>query len=268
MLHRDSTTRTYTRPDAPAPRPASTQHRRRHSPAHLRGDRRCRGAPRVRPLVSGPVQVPGRRARSLPARHLRRRRPRTRADVRRLQSSQGLAAPALGSDHHRRHPARGPRLWAAHRVRGAAGRDGLRGRSASPRHRKRRPAEDLLLARPPYDRLSWTGPSLLGARAPEPGPEHNDALFKALEGTDVSSRPQFWQPYERSKAAALARSRAVAMLLSHYPAQADETRRRLADMGAEESTARFLPAMARGEWVAVLNATGDVLGYLPLDGFF
>ncbi len=58
------------------------------------------------------------------------------------------------------------------------------------------------------------------------------------------------------------------MLLSHYPAKADETRRRLADMGAEESTARFLPAMARGEWVAVLNATGDVLGYLPLDGFF
>ena len=45
-------------------------------------------------------------------------------------------------------------------------------------------------------------------------------------------------------------------------------RRRLADMGADESTARFLPAMARGEWVAVLNSGGDVLGYLPLDGFF
>jgi len=26
--------------------------------------------------------------------------------------------------------------------------------------------------------------------------------------------------------------------------------------------------MALGEWVAVLSATGDVLGYVPLDGFF
>ena len=130
------------------------------------------------------------------------------------------------------------------------------------------PPEDLLLARPPYDRLSWTGPSLLGTRAPEPGPERTDALFKGLSGIDISSRPKFWQPYEQSKAAAIARSRPLATLLSHYPAKADETRRRLADMGAKESTARFLPAMARGEWVAVLNATGDVLDYLPLDGFF
>jgi len=130
------------------------------------------------------------------------------------------------------------------------------------------PLDDLLLARPPYDRLSWTGPLLLGARSPEPGAERTDVIVKALGGTDVSSRPQFWQPYEQSKAAAVARSRPLATLLKHYPAKADEMRRRLADIGADESTARFLPAMARGEWVAVLNAGGDVLGYLPLDGFF
>jgi hypothetical protein len=130
------------------------------------------------------------------------------------------------------------------------------------------PADDLRLAKAPYDRLSWTGPSLLGARTPEPGAEHNDVLSKSLEGTDISSRPQFWQPYEQSKPVALARSRPLAALIKHYPTKADETRRRLADMGADESTGRFLPAMARGEWVAVLSAAGDVLGYLPLDGFF
>jgi len=130
------------------------------------------------------------------------------------------------------------------------------------------PADDLRLAKAPYDRLSWTGPSLLGARAPKPGAEHNDVLFKSLEGIDISSRPQFWQPYDQSKAAALTRSRPLATLLAHDPSRADETRRQLADMRADESTARFLPAMARGNWVAILNATGDVLGYLPLDGFF
>jgi hypothetical protein len=128
--------------------------------------------------------------------------------------------------------------------------------------------DDLLLARPPYDTLSWSGPLLLGARTPLPGPEHNDVLFKALSGTDISSRPQFWQPYALSKSMALARSRPVALLLTHYPLQASDVRRRLADMTADEATARFLPAMARREWVAVLSAAGDVLGYLPLDGFF
>ncbi len=130
------------------------------------------------------------------------------------------------------------------------------------------PPDDLRLARPPYDKLSWTGPSLLGARSAESGRERIDSIFKAMNGTDVGSRPQFWQPYQQSKAAALARSRPLAALLEHYPSQASETRRRLADMGADESTARFLPAMARSQWVAVLNAGGEVLGYLPLDGFF
>jgi len=43
---------------------------------------------------------------------------------------------------------------------------------------------------------------------------------------------------------------------------------RLAEMHADPASARFLPAMARGEWVAVLSAEGKVLGYLPVDGFF
>lgn len=130
------------------------------------------------------------------------------------------------------------------------------------------PAKDLSLAKQPYSSLPWTGPSLLGARTPLAGAEHNDVLFEALNGTDISSRPQFWQPYEQSKAAALARSRPLAVLLTHYPQQANEIRRQLAAMPADESTARFLPAMARGEWVAVLSQAGEVVGYLPLDGFF
>ncbi len=39
-------------------------------------------------------------------------------------------------------------------------------------------------------------------------------------------------------------------------------------MKADEATARFLPCHGAQRWVAVLDKTGDVLGYLPLDGFF
>jgi hypothetical protein len=61
-------------------------------------------------------------------------------------------------------------------------------------------------------------PSLLGARAPVAGPERIDSIFKSMGGTDVSSRPQFWQPYEQSKAARW-RAPSVATLLANYPSQ-------------------------------------------------
>jgi hypothetical protein len=129
-------------------------------------------------------------------------------------------------------------------------------------------AEELPEAPPAYRTLPLTGPWLLGARRPGAGAEHNDALFTGAAGVDVSQRPRFWQPYDDAKPRALARSRPIAALTGHYAARAPELRRRLAEMHADEATSRFLPAMARGEWVAVLNASGAVLGYLPVDGFF
>lgn len=127
---------------------------------------------------------------------------------------------------------------------------------------------ELPKAHPEYRELPLTGPWLLGARAAETGPESTEALFMGLRGIDVGQRPSFWQPYAQSASTALARSRPVSALLARYPNRAWELRRELRDMGANESTARFLPAMARGDWVAVLDNSGGVLGYLPIDGFF
>ena len=93
-------------------------------------------------------------------------------------------------------------------------------------------------------------------------------LFTALEGYDVSARPIFWQPYEQSRSQALAKSRPLSALLDHYPARAAELRERLTELRVDPATGRFLPAVARGDWVAVLDPTGNVLGYLPADGFF
>ena len=130
------------------------------------------------------------------------------------------------------------------------------------------PSNELPGAAPEYRPTPWQGPRLLGTRAPLAGAERNDALFKALDGVDISSRPKFWQPYDLSKTAALARARPLVTLLNRYPSRAVELRQRLAGLDADEATGVFLPAMARGEWVAVLDKTGVVLGYLPVDGFF
>lgn len=127
--------------------------------------------------------------------------------------------------------------------------------------------EDLPTAAPAYRTLPVTGPQLLGARQPREGREHNDALFKSVDGVDVGRRPLFWQPYEQSVPDALAKSRPIKLLLDRYPTRAVDLRARLADMHGDESTSRFLPVVARGDWAAVLDSTGHVLGYLPVDGF-
>lgn len=128
--------------------------------------------------------------------------------------------------------------------------------------------EELPKAPPGYRDLPLTGPWLLGTRRPDRGDERNDALFKALGGVDIGSRPLFWQPYEQSRADALARSRPLDALLQQYPKQTADIRRDLASMQADEATVRFLPVVARGAFVSVLDKSGAVLGYLPLDGFF
>jgi hypothetical protein len=119
-----------------------------------------------------------------------------------------------------------------------------------------------------YRELPLAGPWLLGARRPTEGAERNDALFKGVEGVDVGLRPLFWQSYDKSREAAAARARPLEALVQHHAGRAAELHRLLAGLNADEATGRFLPVMARGDWVAVLDRTGAVLGYLPFDGWF
>jgi len=128
--------------------------------------------------------------------------------------------------------------------------------------------EELAKGQSEYRVLPSTGPWLLGARTPQKGDEHNDALFTGLGGLDIGYRPLFWQAYDKSALAAVGRSKPIALLIEHYPQRAGELNQLLRDMGAEVPTSRFLPTIARGDWSAVIDKDGRVLGYLPVDGFF
>lgn len=126
---------------------------------------------------------------------------------------------------------------------------------------------ELPKALPMYRTLPLDGPWLLGTRAPHAGPEHADAVWMGLEGINRADRPLFWQPYLDSVPDVLAKSRPMSVLLAHYPARVSEFRSKLAELKADEATTRFLPLVARGEWVIVINAKGEVLGHLQADGF-
>jgi hypothetical protein len=127
---------------------------------------------------------------------------------------------------------------------------------------------ELPKAPPQYRTLPLAGPWLLGTRAPSPGEERKEAIFMGLQGFDVADRPLFWRPYSECVPEVLAKSRPMSALLTHYPARGAEFRAALSEMKADEATARFLPLMARADWVMVLDANGAVLGPLKAEGFF
>jgi len=127
---------------------------------------------------------------------------------------------------------------------------------------------ELSEAAPEYRALPLTGPWLLAAKLPEKGDERNQALFMSLDGVDIGQRPRFWRPYDESRPAAIARSRPFELLSRKYPQRAQEFSRALAEVSQPVDEARFLPVMARGDWVAVLRKNGDIATYLQVEGFF
>jgi len=128
---------------------------------------------------------------------------------------------------------------------------------------------ELPKALPAYRQLPLTGPWLLGTRAAEPGDERNEALLMALnQGIDKGQRPLFWVPYDASRSEALARARPVSVLIARYPQRADEIEALLAERGLDAHGVQFLPVIARGDWVALLNPAGDVAAFFAADAFF
>lgn len=127
---------------------------------------------------------------------------------------------------------------------------------------------ELERAPPEYRRLPLTGPWLLATRAAREGAERNEAIFLGVSGIEPSQRPTFWQPYDQSRTQVIERSRPIKVLLDHYPEANATVRRVLADADVSLQEARFMPVMARGDWVALLDRSGRIAGVLPLDGFF
>lgn len=127
--------------------------------------------------------------------------------------------------------------------------------------------EELPKARPELRRLPLTGPWTLAVRPAEAGKERNEAIFMALKGVDTSLRPGFWRPYTEARSEALAAARPLMILLNREAGRRAEFDKILADAGVDPASARFLPVMARGDWSAVLDATGHIATYLPADGF-
>jgi hypothetical protein len=127
---------------------------------------------------------------------------------------------------------------------------------------------DLALAQPAYRSLPIDGPKLIGARRSTPGPEQLRSVVLAMEGKDLAQRPEFYQEFALSRAEAVGRARSIEALYAKYPLRRNELDEALSLARLPRDQLRYLPLVARKQWVAIVKAdSADVLAFAPFDGF-
>ena len=129
---------------------------------------------------------------------------------------------------------------------------------------------ELPQALPEYRSLSLTGPITLAVRKAGKGSESTDSLLAAaLSGVDTSQRPKFWIPYGLTEQSdAVKAGRPLGQLLEKYPDASKPLAELLSDGQVSIESTVFLPVRAKRDAVIVLNRDGDVVGFLPFDGYF
>ena len=113
------------------------------------------------------------------------------------------------------------------------------------------------------------GPVTVGIREPKDAQEHQQVLMESVSGgRDYAQRPEFYLPYDAAYAPrALARARPLQAFAQHYPATASAVADLLGKQGVPMDGALFLPVLHKQEWVAVLDKSARILGFVPGDGF-
>lgn len=119
-----------------------------------------------------------------------------------------------------------------------------------------------------YKRLPLTGPWLVGVRSFRDEAEKSDAMMLGINGVDLGQRPMFWTAYANVKAQAASKARPLEVLLGHDTSQRAEIQRALTEQELRQTGSRFVPLIARKNWVVLLRENGDIAGFVPGDGFF
>jgi len=118
--------------------------------------------------------------------------------------------------------------------------------------------------------LPRSGPKVIAAAKPTQPDEVLKSLDLAIAGFDISVIPRNWRDYATQRDVAVRVSRSATELKTKYPASADQLARIASDKGQPVESLRFLPVQSRSSnWVALISsADAQIVGFLPVDGFF
>jgi hypothetical protein len=115
----------------------------------------------------------------------------------------------------------------------------------------------------------WSGPIIAGLRPPKDAEERQRVLFESLQGgADYAERPDFYLPYEGAVAIkSLEKARKLADFIQRYPAQAETINKIASSSGIPLDQLKYVPVTGRTDWIALVNTQGNIVGFVPGDGF-
>jgi hypothetical protein len=131
--------------------------------------------------------------------------------------------------------------------------------------------DDSMLAEAPaiLRSLSWSGPRLMAVAKPTDPDEQLRTIELGLSGIPLAALPRYWRDYASYADKAWQKSRPVSDLLAKYPQLKPQVAAMAERAGQPPEALRFLPLMSRqSSWVSVLAPGAQVVGHLPVDGFF
>lgn len=132
-------------------------------------------------------------------------------------------------------------------------------------------SSELRYAPKNFQKLSLTGPVLIGTRsAKEQSAE--DSLEMFMRGKSTSSEPSWWREYDDSRQDVISAMKALKGLIDK---QESKGRSLIEDVVNKikmpVDSLYYLPLTspaAVGDWCVILNDHADIVGYIPLDGFY
>jgi hypothetical protein len=129
------------------------------------------------------------------------------------------------------------------------------------------PAELAAARDPRYRNLPLGGPRRVAIVVPPK--DHDDALFRALDGVEQTMRPKFYVPYESQLPAIRSRALPLAELRKRHPDAGAKLAKAQAETGLAETRLRWLPVRSRDVfWTVLIDADScKPLAYIDVDPY-
>ncbi|EJE49063.1 hypothetical protein PMI14_06516 [Acidovorax sp. CF316] len=115
----------------------------------------------------------------------------------------------------------------------------------------------------------WQGPAVVAIRRPKDLEEKNKVMFGVLSGgRDYAERPEFYIPYKDEAArGALNRAIPLSVFLQKFQEKSGEIELISKKSGIEIKDLNYLPVTGRQDWIAVLDGSANIVGFVKGDGF-
>lgn len=130
------------------------------------------------------------------------------------------------------------------------------------------PEEEMNQAPPDFQRLPWTGPTLLSVREFKNQNENFASTMAALQGIPLGARPDLWQDYAKARPQILKVAKPISGLKGRFPAQVDVIDAVLKPVAGDRLVG-YVPLAGRDKyWTVLLDLnTTEVIAFVPIDSF-